>query len=78
MDRLFYKLSVQGIVYLVDPTTSIAYTYYLSNPTEIGKIVWTDSKDLPRIDLHSDWQTRITAKNEGCVPTPLTGHNAPC
>ena len=67
MDRLFYKLDIQGIVYLVDPTTSKAYTYDLSNPTEIGKIIWTDPKLPPKIDLLADWKTIMTAKCETSV-----------
>jgi hypothetical protein len=64
MDRMFYKLDIQGIVYLVDPTTSKAYTYDLSNPTEIGKIIWTDPRQPPKIDLLEDWKSIMTAKSE--------------
>jgi len=63
-ERTFYKLDVQGIVYLVDPTTSKAYTYDLSNPTEIGKIMWTDAKQPPKIDLLAEWKSLMTAKFE--------------
>jgi hypothetical protein len=60
--RSYYKLDVQGIVYLVDPTTSLAYTYDLENPTEIGKIVWTDLKEAPEINLREDWKEALASK----------------
>jgi hypothetical protein len=62
MERTFYKLDVQGIVYLVDPATSKAYTYDLSNPTEIGKIVWTNPNTPPAIELLENWATILQAK----------------
>lgn len=68
MERVFYKLDIQGIVYLVDPATSTAYTYDLSSPTEIGKIVWVNPKDPPRIDLRADWASILTTKLESIVP----------
>ncbi len=60
--RTFYKLDIHGIVYLVDPTTSTAYTYDLANPTEIGKVVWTDIKEEPRLELRADWTAVLGAK----------------
>jgi len=62
MERTFYKLDVQGIVYLVDPATSKAYTYDLSNPTEIGKIVWTNPNTPPAIELLENWAAILQAK----------------
>lgn len=62
MNHTFYKLNIQGIVYLVDPATSTAYTYDLIAPTEIGKVIWTDIKADPRIELHADWQTILNTK----------------
>jgi hypothetical protein len=62
MTHIYYKLDIQGIVYLVDPVTSIAYTYDLIEPTEIGKVVWTDIKTEPRIELRADWQAVLDAK----------------
>lgn len=62
MNRTFYKLDIQGIVYLVDPVTSTAYTYDLVEPTEIGKVIWTDMKAEPRIELRADWQAVLSAK----------------
>jgi len=62
MERTFYKLNIQGIVYLVDPATAKAYTYDLSDPTEIGQVIWTDSKQDPQIALLPDWQTILQAK----------------
>jgi len=64
MDRTFYKLDIQGIVYLVDIATSKAYTYDLSNPTEIGKIIWTDPKAAPMIELLPTWSSILQAKLE--------------
>jgi hypothetical protein len=72
MERVFYKLDIQGIVYLVDPATSTAYTYDLSSPTEIGKIVWINSKDAPRIDLRADWASILATKLESVVPAQPT------
>ena len=64
MERLFYKLDIQGIVYLVDPSSSKAYTYDLSNPTEIGKIIWTDPTVPPKIELLADWASLLAAKRD--------------
>ena len=64
MERTFYKLDIQGIVYLVDPVTSKAYTYDLSNPTEIGKILWSDPKATPQIELLANWASILQAKLE--------------
>ncbi len=58
----FYKLDIQGIVYLVDPATAAAYTYDLTNPTQIGQVIWTAPKEAPRIELRKDWQEVINAK----------------
>lgn len=69
MERTFYKLDIQGIVYLVDPTTSKAYTYDLSNPTEIGTILWTDSKKEPKIDLLPNWSSILAIKLESAATT---------
>ena len=61
MERTFYKLDIGGIVYLVDPNAT-AYTYDLSNPIEIGKIIWTDAKAQPRLERRRDWQEVLAAK----------------
>jgi hypothetical protein len=58
----FYKLDVQGIVYLIDPATATAYTYDLADPTPIGKIIWSNPSDAPRIELFADWSARLDAK----------------
>lgn len=76
MERTFYKLDIQGIVYLVDPVTSKAYTYDLSDPTEIGTIVWTDSKSNPQIDLLDSWTSILQAKLE--AQSPVLGAQAGC
>ena len=72
MDRTFYKLDIQGIVYLVDPITSIAHTYDLSSPTEIGKIIWSDVKKAPQIELFQNWASILQAKLELPPPSPAT------
>jgi hypothetical protein len=64
MDHTFYKLDIQGIVYLIDPVTTKAYTYDLSNPTEIGTLVWNDPKAPPSIDLKPEWVSILTLKLE--------------
>jgi hypothetical protein len=64
----FYKLDVRGIVYLIDPTTSDAYTYNLSDPVKIGKIVWTNTQEKPHINLVTDWSdimNKLAAKSKG-------------
>ena len=65
MERTFYKLDIQGIVYLVDPATAKAYTYDLTDPTEIGTVVWTDMKGSPTIELLPTWKDILTAKIDG-------------
>jgi hypothetical protein len=55
-ERVFYKLEIQGIVYLVDPKTTLAYLYDNADPTLIGKVIWTDNKASPQIELLPDWQ----------------------
>jgi len=62
MERTFYKLNIRGIVYLVDPATSKAYTYDLSDPTEIGQVLWTDLKQDPQIELLSTYASILAAK----------------
>ncbi len=58
----YYKLEIGGIVYLVDPATSLAYTYDLTAPTQIGTVSWTDPKAPPRLILRDDWVTVMAAK----------------
>ena len=62
VERIFYKLDIQGIVYLVDPATGKAHTYDLTHPTEIGQVIWSDAKAQPRIRLHDDWRAQMAAK----------------
>ncbi len=62
MDRTFYKLDIGGIVYLVDPVTTTAYTYDLADPTPVGTIHWTDPTAAPQLKYDADWQERLTAK----------------
>ena len=64
MEPTFYKLNIEGIVYLVDPTTSKAYLYDLSDLTEIGKVIWTDPKQDPKMELLSNWSAILAAKLE--------------
>ncbi len=62
----YYKLEIGGIVYLVDPATSLAYTYDLTTPTQIGTISWTDPKVPPRLILRDDWNTVMATKLAAC------------
>lgn len=76
--RIFYKLDVQGIVYLIDPATSLAYTYDLVNPTEIGRLHWTDSAEKPTLQLRPDWNAIMAAKMTAhATHTAVTIHDAP-
>lgn len=77
--RTFYKLDVQGIVYLIDPATSIAYTYDLENPTEIGRLQWTNPAEKPTLQLRDDWEAIMAAKMSAhtAAHTPITIHDAP-
>ena len=74
----FYKLDIQGIVYLVDPATSIAHTYDLEAPTPIGTVHWEDPAKPPQIALYDDWQAILTAKRAAAAklimgsPPPTT------
>lgn len=62
--KQFYKLEIQGIVYLVDPDTTVAYTYDPADPTAIGKVHWTSSDALPTIELFPDWQQILSDKRK--------------
>ena len=64
MEQTFYKMDVQGIVYLVDPTKGMAYTYDLKNPLAIGKVIWENSATAPRIELFTNWLELLTAKRQ--------------
>jgi len=64
MERTYYKLNIQGIVYLVDPASSKAYLYDLSELTEIGKVIWSDPKQDPKIELLANWSEILAAKLE--------------
>jgi hypothetical protein len=68
----FYKLEIQGIVYLVDPATTIAHTYDLTDPTPIGHVHWSSPASLPRIALFTDWQSRMAAKKMTWAGYPNT------
>jgi hypothetical protein len=74
----FYKMDIQGIVYLVDPATSVAYTYDLADPTPIGTLLWDSPASPPRIALYDDWPARMAAKKVTWVayPTPGKTHDA--
>lgn len=69
----FYKMDIQGIVYLVDPATSVAYTYDLIDPTPIGTLQWASSTTPPRITLYPDWSARMAAKKMTWPGYPMTG-----
>ena len=68
--RTFYKMDIQGIVYLVDPATAIAHTYDLDDPTPIGVVSWTDMTCPPRIALYDDWAARLNAKLKAAAAAP--------
>jgi hypothetical protein len=70
----FYKLDIQGIVYLVDPATSTAHTYDLESPTAIGTVSWKDPAKPPQITLFDDWQEILVAKRDSAakVNAPAT------
>jgi hypothetical protein len=68
MPTTLYKLDVQGIVYLVDPSTSDAYLYDMTNPTKIGHIIWENPKSKPTIELVPDWQDIMKQKCDSWVP----------
>jgi hypothetical protein len=70
MSRTFYKLDVEGIVYLVDPDTAAAYTYDLTNPTRIGQVIWTDVKADPRIELLPNWEEILHTKLATAAAAP--------
>ena len=55
-------MDIQGIVYLVDPATAIAYTYDLADPVAVGTVVWSDISSPPRLALYDDWATRLSEK----------------
>lgn len=76
--RTYYKLDIQGIVYLVDPATSIAYTYDLEAPTEIGRLQWSDPAEKPTLQLRSDWETVMATKMSAhtLAHTAVTIHDA--
>ncbi len=77
MSRTFYKLDIQGIVYLVDPTTGRAYTYDLENPTEIGTVTWTNPKAEPSLTLRADWLAVLTRKQTVMTQKLATPQTAP-
>ena len=62
MSTTLYKLDIQGIVYLVDPATSDAYVYDLTNPTKIGHVIWTNQKEKATIQLLPDWKDILKQK----------------
>lgn len=75
MDRTFYKLNIQGIVYLVEPATSKAYTYDLTDPTEIGTVSWADAKQEPILTLCPTWVAILAAKvDKSAAAAATTAH----
>jgi hypothetical protein len=71
--KTLYKLEINGIVYLVEPATTIAYTYDTINPVAIGKIQWQSLTLQPQIELFDGWKDILQAKLErdGEIPTIL-------
>lgn len=74
----FYKMDIQGIVYLVDPATAIAYTYDMSDPTPIGQVLWSSPTTLPRISLFDDALSLLATKKMTWpgYNNPLPPHDA--
>lgn len=58
----FYKMDIQGIVYLVDPATAIAYTYDMADPIPVGQVLWTSPTTPPRIALFEETPALLAAK----------------
>jgi len=52
------KASVQGTVYLLNPTSGDVFTYHPEFPTFIGKL-----EKIPEIDKH------LISKTNGCLAT---------
>jgi hypothetical protein len=69
MPSTLYKLDIQGIVYLVDPTTSDVYVYDVTNLTKIGHVIWKNSKERPELVLLSNWQEILKQKCDDAQPT---------
>lgn len=67
--RTFYKMDIQGIVYLVDPNTTVAHTYDLADPTPVGTVTWTDLSTGPTLTLYPDWSARLEAKLKAAQAT---------
>lgn len=61
-----YKLEISGIVYLVDPATTLAYTYDPVHPTEIGRVIWPNPQVSPKIELKEGWAAILEAKKLTC------------
>lgn len=75
--KTFYKLEINGIVYLAEPSTAIAYTYDMKDPVAIGKISWLTQH--PQIELFDGWKDILQAKldRDSEIPTlqdETTGH----
>jgi hypothetical protein len=58
----FYKMDIHGIVYLIDPQTSNAYTYDLDHPVKIGKVDWKNPKQAATILLEENWKEILQKK----------------
>lgn len=71
-----YKLEIQGIVYLVDPATTAAYTYDLTNPTMIGHVIWPDASMPPQIALVDGWSAILENKRLTATAALPTASNA--
>lgn len=66
---MFYKLEIQGIVYLVDPKTAYAYTYDPISPTLIGSVEWENPSNPPKIKLKESWKDIMQAKLTNMTPS---------
>ena len=64
----YYKLLMNGIVYLVDPHTAIAYTYDVTSPLAIGTVEWLNPDEQPVLTLYPNWRELQAAKVDASQP----------
>jgi hypothetical protein len=57
-----YKMDINGIVYLIDPATTNAYTYDTVDPTLIGRVIAGAAPGTFDIELVADWEAVLRHK----------------
>jgi hypothetical protein len=55
-------MDINGIVYLIDPATTNAYTYDTVDPTLIGRVISGTAPGTFDIELVADWETVLRHK----------------